>query len=132
MTQTGAMTGEFLDVDGQELRPLDILGEGRVINQLRGTPGFFYSMLVAPCVAVVQVVELGDGPRCLWSPEWGDGRWEPVPRGQVRVLRGGMPGYFCESARDGRHDPCGSARCPLQGGSLDGDALGSTPDPGSS
>lgn len=120
MNQTGMMTGEFLDVAAQDLRPNDILGEGRVIYRIEGAWGHWHRMMVGPCVATVEVVELGDGPRCLWRPKWGTVYWEPIPVGTVRVLRGGLPGYFCEAEPGTDRDPCGSDRCPIQRARLDG------------
>jgi len=107
-----AVRGEFVDVKAEDLRPYDILGEGRVIRQI--VWGWHGGIDVGPCHASVEVVELADGPRCLWSPAWGEMQREPIPTGTVRVFRGDLPGYFCTAEPDGPRDPCSSGRCPIR------------------
>ncbi|MGH3476012.1 MAG: hypothetical protein ACRDQD_04155 [Nocardioidaceae bacterium] len=110
--------GEFLDIDAKDLRPYDILGEGRVIQRI--VWGWHGGLDVGPCHASVEVIELADGPRCLWSPSWGEMQREPIPTGTVRVFRGDLPGYFCTAEPEGPRDPCGSERCPIRGALTDG------------
>lgn len=113
------MRGEFLDVDAADLKPYDILDEGRVIRTIHY--GWHGGMDVGPCHAEVEIIDLADGPRCLWSPVWGEVQRESFPHGKVRVFRGDLPGFFCTAEIDGPRDPCPSDRCPIRAALTDGE-----------
>lgn len=118
-THTGQVRGEFLDITADDLHPYDILDEGRVVRTVHGSWAWSH-MDVGPCHAEVEIIELADGPRCLWQPVWGEVRREEIPRGTFRVFRGDLPGYFCTAEPDGPRDPCSSDQCPIRVQQFDG------------
>lgn len=113
------MRGEFLDITADFLKPFDILDEGRCVREIQGALGHWYDMVVGPCHAEVEIIELADGPCCLWRPVWGEVYCEEIPHGTFRVFRGDLPGYFCEAEPDGPRDPCDSDRCPIRCARID-------------
>lgn len=110
---TRTVRGEFIEIDGQDIKPHDVLGEGRMVHSIHG--GHHWTIMdVGPGRAVCEVVELASGPVCAWRIEWGALTEERVPQGTVRVFRGDPPGFFCTADAGTGHDPCTSDRCPIR------------------